>query len=223
MIIGCTYGYQHLQFKYSDAIANENKYSVISFVQIGETTNIDILKKYKKPFTKFIFNDGRYSYNYYMLNEKPKYKGIFSNINIIEKDSKYISFTFNSEGKLTKFSYSEDGLDDINKYDMVSVELDENIDIRNMLSIFNDIKIGSKKGHVFRKMGKPMTTRTEDEIEIWEYMPLYNKKISGIEDEKVLPVSWLCLEFSGDILKNKYTYQISLLSDEENIILQEEK
>ena len=63
---GCT-----TEFLYNaETIEHESRESISQFAQPGKTSNIAILKKFKRPTEKLVRDDSKYEYKYINWNKK---------------------------------------------------------------------------------------------------------------------------------------------------------
>ena len=210
-LCSCTY-FKLINYAFQDSpslsIQNETEDSIKSFAIVGKTTNVDILRRFKKPRQKSEFSDGRFAYIY-------SYE--YGIRGYIDTKIKYVTFTFSSDNILEKIDYiiSHPLAHNkrVNKYDSfedVFVNKDNFTGELNQLN-YNSIVIEETKAQVMRKCGVPtfaFEDDDDDDIEYWTY---------SASDKMFMCYNF---EFRKNRLYRKYTtkFVCSLTTSEKQIL-----
>ena len=159
-------------FNMSKALENETEESIRAFAVIGKTTYCDVLRKMKKPSYKFVRNNGEYGYFYYTASHNMS--GLlnpFSKATVTKTKQRNVVFTFRDK-VLTRIDFDVKANDITYKYKYVDLPLEPEFNLYNAsdAEFMNKIKIGMKKGAIFRLIGRPtMAIEEEGGKESWMF------------------------------------------------------
>lgn len=189
-------------------LRGENEATLAQFAIPGQTTNRDVLLKYKKPVSKLQFSDGRYSYIYYHADTKIETVGIFDKTAVMKMNYKSITFVFGSDNVLQDAMYNNKMPKMQSKY--ASFEQRDNETARpNPLWTTRALKFGESKGTVLRTLGTPTYDSSRNGVEELYY---------AVDERK--RDDFVALVFTNSKLSNLYRMQTVPLNEQENAYLQ---
>lgn len=218
LMTSCVPMMNNVEFIPLSALESESESAVRAYISLGKTTSRDILNKYNLPLTKICYEDGKYSYIYYI--------GI-SNIsasknNILKVNAKFIIFTFDKNNILCHFEYIKDFLGKENLYN--DFEYEEQNTPESPDTYLTSVQIGTPKGTIFRKAGKPLFSELLGNSEYWQSCAVFTGRrdlIVGVANNKYKFLTYkpgtkiYTLTFTHDNLSEKKYFVIVQLTDEE--------
>ena len=149
--------------------------SSFSKIKINKTSNYAILDQYKLPSCKILYDDGSYEYIYindsYSQPDEIKSKLIKSGYNIgsnVVKTGSKLSlyvFKFNKKNVVTSAIHENNIFNTIDRYENINIENQKNkVD---QFVYFQKLALGTKKGTIFRELGKPIYSELKNNEENW--------------------------------------------------------
>ena len=195
---GCT-----TEFLYNaETIEHESRESISQFAQPGKTSNIAILKKFKRPTEKLVRDDSKYEYKYINWNKKINNYHFSTDTADAQFKQKTVKFVFNSDGRLEKFEYN----DSFPPKTQVNVYTINTLASEKIVYEYSKLKYGESLDEVLKKLDAATVHTTQGDKQNISYtsFPL----LGGI-----------CLEFQDKKLSSKYYYTTGELNAEEKSIL----
>ncbi len=191
----------------SETIGKETQQSLSQFAVPGRTTNIDILKKFKKPTGKLVRDDAKFSYIYSYWNTNTKSFGFFSGVAQVELEQKTASFIFDKNGTLEKFIYTE-GFPYAH-FTPTPVTQTKNPSFEKILYEYSKLKIGDHSKKIYKKLGNPL------------YKTRLDNKTTTLSYNDTSFSCGICIDISDDVMIYKYFYCSAELNDQEKAVLQQ--
>ena len=203
VLSGCMIGPRTI----SGTIGKETRQSLSQFAVPGKTTNIDILKKFKKPTYKFVRDDAKFSYRYFHLTANKKSSGFFSGVAQVELEQKTASFVFDKNGILEKFTYSE-YFPYAGSITAPVIQI-KNPSFEKKLYEYSKLKIGDHSEKIYKNLGQPSSKEQ------------HNDKITTLIYKDLFALRGINIDVSDDVITYKYFYRVTELNDQEKAVLQQ--